>query len=905
MDLCGQQDRMRQTKNKQISIKIFSCFLVIVFVTALICCNPSAKKGSHLIRLMDGLAEKNIIQSPLKNIITKFNFVEENLTGKWTYLPELSSQNQEIWGTSSGYPILGNHDSEFPEGMNLQNDGQYVEYLSTGKNQKIGWRWIGTGETLDLRGFDGYDKSKRGIILDKDNSFRFEKLFPKGDLILDLYLVNSDWKKTQPRLTVSINGSDSEELVIARKKWFRVRKKLTLGKYTITIKLRDTNTPDALKTHLVLGQVKMTGTSDTLLLTHPRQQNRLEPGGEFIFRYYTYAALPGQKIRAVRPELLYLYNIRNKYLLHDSGTEPNPFSIKKKIPFNEYSLNCLAAPPKSEFGVDVKIPPNAVLEFGYGILKEFKNRESKQSIQFRLVLKQSDNEETLFDKTISWATTKNILREKIDLSPYAGKRMRVFFQTNDSSPKTKKENSSTIVPVWVNPIIYQIPKQRQANIILISLDTVRPDHLSSYGYGKNTSPFIDRLAAESVLFKNTYSTTSWTLPGHISLLTSLNCLHHQVYFPLQKMSPDTPILADILRTKQYYCAAFTGGGYLSETYGFSKGFDTYQEIKLHGDQAIRLDEAERLAELASRWLEDNKDKKFFLFLHTYQPHDPYANMSPAGKEFLDKDAEWDRVKMETLFAGKGRFHTQLSEKARQNIIGLYDGEIKYTDRYFVRPILDKLKKLGLYEKSLIILTSDHGEEFYDHEAWLHDHSLYNEGIKIPLIMKFPDAEHKGIRIEETARITDILPTILDQMSIKTGPLQLDGASLLPLLKGKEKVQRTFITDLALRDFEMAPTVISMNKNNFKFILNKKVSSPHVKRLVRNFDGSQIELYDLEKDPKETKNLAANITYREMCFEFLDKINRLYEQANLMKKERDEIILDQSLRERLKALGYIK
>lgn len=895
---------MIQTMNEQIPKKNCACFLLLVLLVGSICCDSSGKKGSRLIRIIDIISEKNIVQSPLKNIIEKFNFVEEDITGKWAYLPDLSSQDQEIWGTSSGYPILGNHESEFPEGMKLLNDAQEVEYLSGGKKQKTGWRWIGTSETLDLRGFKGYDKTRRGIILNAENSFRFEKLLPKGNLVLDLYLVNSDWQNTQPRLTVSFNGSDTEELVITQKKWFRIRKKLDLGRYTIAIKYSDTKEQNVSETHVVLGQVKMTGTSDILLLTHPRQQERSEPQGDFHFQYYTYFALPG-KIRAVQSEIQYLYNIRNKFPLYDSGTGSNPFSIKKKITFNEYAYNCLTAPPESEFKMDLNIPPNAVLEFGYGILNEFKNRVSDQSIQFRLLVERSDKEETLFSKTINWETTKDIIQEKIDLSPFAGSKVRLSFQTNDPNPGSKKENSPSIVPVWVNPLIYQVQETDQTNIILISLDTVRPDHLGCYGYQRNTSPAIDRLATDSVLFKNSYSTTSWTLPGHVSLLTALDCRNHQVYFPLQKMSPDVLTLADILRTEQFYCAAFTGGGYLSETYGFSKGFDAYQEIKLHGDRAIRLDEAERLAQLASRWLEDNKDKNFFLFLHTYQPHDPYANLSPSGREFLEEDAEWDQVIMEPLFKGKGRFDTQLSEKAKQNIIALYDGEIKYTDVYFVQPILDKLKELGLYEKSLIILTSDHGEEFFDHEAWLHDHSLYDEGIRIPLIVKLPDAEYKGSQIENIVRITDIVPTILDQMRIKTNDKRFDGTSLLSLIQRKEKTQRTFVSDLALREFEMAPTVISINKDNFKFILNKKISSPYTKRLVRNFDGSQIELYDLEKDPKETRNLAANIAYREMCFELLDNINRLYERANLITKERDEVTLDQSLRERLKALGYIK
>ncbi len=898
-----------QFKSKPISIKIFVCFISLAILVGSITCDSSSKNESRIIRIIDSLSEENIIQSPLRNVIEKFNYVEENITGKWSYIPDLSSANQEIWGTSSSHPILGNHEAEFPEGIKLLKDGRDVEYLSGDKKQKIGWRWIGTGETLDLREFKGYDKTRRGIILDENNSFLFEKLLPKGNFILDLYLVNDEWKTKQPKLTITFNGDDAEELVISRKKWFRIRKKLPLGRYTIAIEYSDTDGQSVSNKPVLLGQVKMTGTSDILLLTQPRKDVHSVPQGEFLFQYHTYAALPEKNIKAVRPEIHYLYNMRNKFPLHDASNESRSSAIKKKIAFDEYSFNCLAAPPESEFQMDVKIPPDAnfILEFGYGILNEFRNRDSELPIQFRLLLNRSDSikKETLFSKTIDWTTTKDVIQERIDLSPYAGSKVKLSFLTNELSSRTEDEKFPPIIPVWVNPLIYQIEKTARTNIVLISLDTVRPDHLGCYGYDKNTSPTIDSFAADSVLFKEVYSTTSWTLPGHVSLLTSMDCLNHQVYFPLQKMSPDAPTLADILRTRQFYCAAFTGGGYLSETYGFSKGFDSYQEIKLHGDQAIRFDEAERLAELASGWLEENQDKSFFLFLHTYQPHDPYANLSPIGKEFLDENAEWEHVKMESLFEGKGRFDTQFSANEIQNIIALYDGEIKYTDVFFVQPILNKLKELGLYENSLIIITSDHGEEFFDHEAWLHDHSVYNEGIKIPLIIKFPGGEHKGKRIDNTARITDILPTILDHLSIKTRNPQFDGTSLIPLIKGKEKTQRSAISDLALREFELAPSVLSIKKDNFKFILNEKISSPYIKRIVRNFDGSQIELYDLKNDPLETKNLAANIAYRDMCFELLDNINRLYEQTDAMKRERDEVTLDQSLRERLKALGYIK
>jgi arylsulfatase A-like enzyme len=899
------QDVTMHVINELIPKKISSCILSLVILLVCVNCDSTGKKDARLIRIIDKISEENVARSPLKNIIEKFNFVEEEISGKWTYLPDLSSKDQEIWGASSGYPIVGNHEAEFPEGIELLRNDKKVKYLSGKKRQKSGWRWIGTSESLDLRNYSGYDKTRRGIILNSENSFKFEKLFSQGELILDLLLVNPDWENIRPSLEVIFNGSDAEELVISRQQYFRIRKKLDMGRHTIEIKFSETNTPNASKSSIALGLVKMTGLSDILLLTLPRQQDRKEPHGDYIFRYYTYKALPG-RTKAVDRIIQYLYNFRNKFPLYDSESGPNPFNVKKKITFNEYAYNCLAAPPESEFHIDLNIPPNGkyVLEFGYGILNEFKNMLPERSIQFRLAIDRGGEKAILFDDTISWVTTKEIVKERADLSLYAGDKIRLSFQTQNADSNVKKKNPP-VLPVWVNPLIYQVHETEQTNVILISLDTVRPDHLGCYGYPRNTSPATDQLAADGVLFRNSYSTTSWTLPAHVSLLTALDCRNHQVYFPLQKMSPDLLTLADILKTESIYCTAFTGGGYLSESYGFSKGFDSYQEIRLHGNQAIRFDEAERLAQLAAGWLENNKDKKFFLFLHTYQPHDPYANFSPSGKEFLAENAEWDQIKMELLFNGKGRFDAQISDKTKQNIIDLYDGEIKYTDLFFVRPILDKLKELGLYKKSLIILTSDHGEEFYDHKAWLHDHSIYDEGIRIPLIVKLPDNEFAGRQIENIVRITDIFPTILDQMRIESNDTPIDGTSLFPLLHGKEKTHRTFVSDLALREFETAPTVISLNKDNFKFILNKKITSPYTKSVVRNFDGAQIELYDLENDPKETKNLAANIAYRQMSFDLIVQINRLYERADSITKNRDEVTMDQSLRERLRALGYIK
>jgi arylsulfatase A-like enzyme len=442
------------------------------------------------------------------------------------------------------------------------------------------------------------------------------------------------------------------------------------------------------------------------------------------------------------------------------------------------------------------------------------------------------------------------------------------------------------------------------NIVLISLDTVRPDYLGCFGYPKDTSPNIDRFAEDAVLFLNAYSTASWTLPAHISLMTSLNCLHHQVYYPYEKMDAENFTFSEILRGRDFYTAAFTGGGFLSSTYGFAKGFDEYQELRSHNKEAIRSDEAEYLARQSVDFITKNKGKRFFLFLHTYQPHDPYNNPSPTGKKFLPDDPKWREVSLVDLFKKTGRFNHSFSDKEKRNIAALYEGEIGYTDEVYVKPVIARLKQLKIYDKTMIILLSDHGEEFYDHEAYLHDHSLYEEAIKIPLIIKFPYSRNKGKKIKNIVRITDVLPTILEEANIAADIYKFDGESLLPIIKGIEKKNRNFLCDLALRGLK-APKIITMNRGNFKFILNEKVASPYVKKVVEAFADFKIELYDLEKDPRETVNLAKQKLYHKMCVDFLKEIQAIYKDARRKSEKKNKVIMDKSLIEKLKALGYIE
>ncbi|MFW6128725.1 MAG: sulfatase [Candidatus Aminicenantaceae bacterium] len=866
-------------------------------------------KKIQLYRFIDHISEDNVKESPLENIIKNFKLIKEKAINKWKYIPELSTSSIEMWAFTTSHQILGNPHERELEDINLFSNDEEVNFSYTFASKKTSWNWYDANEKLDLNQYEGYDKDERGVVIPEGNSFEFEKFLPEGNITIDFHIVNKQWKKYKPEFNVTFNNKIIKKIKVTNRNWYRIRTKTPMGNYLIGLKPVNPGAKNQTNDEhcVTLGLVRMVASSDIVFLSQPRK-NKLNPNEQnYQFHYRTPRILSEGKKNLSRQMYLYLYQLKGKHPIYDSGIKENPLSIKKKITIGEHTYNIIIAPSKSAYQIPLKIPSKAFLEFGYGILNESPIKDSNEVFKFQILLNRSSESKVLFDKKICWDDQKGFLYQTIDLSEYSGKKGKLSFITEKAEVNKKDKNTPPVVPLWVNPLIYTKQEQQSMNVILISLDTLRADHVGCYGYHRDTSPNLDQFAKDSVVFKNTFSTTSWTLPAHISMLTSLNSLNHQVYYPQQKMDKDVYTMADFLRVNQFYCAGLTGGGYLSSKYGFSKGFDTYYGVRLYGDKSIRFDEAELMGKLATDWLSQNKDKKFFLFIHTYQPHDPYINPSHLGQAFVSKDAKWKKVNLGNIFKGDvNRYNVEFSEKEKQNIVDLYDGEIKYTDFVLVKPILDKLKELGIYENSLIIITSDHGEELYDHKAWLHDHNIYNEGIKIPLIIKFPRSLFKGTVIHKTANITDIFPTVLDQMDIHLKTNIFDGKSLFPLIQGKEEKERTFMTDLAIRNIDQEPpTLISTNDGNYKLILNKTITSPYAKEKCVEVGGSQIELYDMNKDPGETINLAGDRSYRGLCFRLLNKINDYYKKADWKKQKKETVVLDEALRERLKSLGYIK
>jgi len=894
---------MTKVKRKIIIFFIFTFFLCY--------CKSKIKvfeiKEGQLFRFIDHLEKKNIIETPLKDLMKNFELIEEDLTGKWTYLPEVSNSKFDAWGVSTKFPILGINENQKPEGMELLKENKVVKFFNENHERDEYWKWIKVNKIVNLSGHKNYSGKWRGVILRKNEPLNLEVFFSDSEIIIDIVAVNPNVETFIPTLKVYLNDIFIKEFPISRKKFYRIREKVKIGKYRLKLEYSDSNHKNipVENRYIVIGMIKISSPKDAILLFHKKEKPKLhELKNKYKVKYY---AILEQKVSFLQQRgILKLFDIRNKYDINDYNIKSNPYHIKKKVPFKESQINILFSPPRSEYKFDLRISTDSILEFGCGIFERNFEREGNE-VNFIVILESEKEKKILFSKNLN--PFKNIKdREipiyKINLSPFKNKKIKLSFITK----REEIGKTSRIEPAfWFNPIIYSLEdsKKEKPNVILISIDTLRADHLSCYGYRRATSPNIDKLAKDGVLFFNCYSSTSWTLPAHISLLTSLNSYYHQVYFPFQKMDEKLITLADMLRNNNYFCVAFTGGGYLSATYGFAKGFDVYKEFKIKGNISLRYDEVELLSKDVLNWLNNNKNKKFFLFLHTYQPHDPYANLSPAGKLFLNKKYKWNQINLGELFNREenDRFLTNFTLEEKENIIALYDGEIRYTDEYFIKPLISKLKSLNLYDNTLIILTSDHGEEFYDHKAWLHDHSLYNEAIKIPLIIKFPLYKFQGKTIKQTVRLIDIAPSILNYLKIKYSHFNLEGTSFINLLNDK-KDNRIVICDLALRKFrELYPTVISLIKGDLKLIIHKKIISPYVEKICSDFNGYKIELYNIKKDPKETINLAKRKEYQKTVKELINIVESYYK--TFKKPETPEIDLDKDLKQRLKALGYIK
>jgi arylsulfatase A-like enzyme/tetratricopeptide (TPR) repeat protein len=402
-------------------------------------------------------------------------------------------------------------------------------------------------------------------------------------------------------------------------------------------------------------------------------------------------------------------------------------------------------------------------------------------------------------------------------------------------------------------------RPKPVNVLLISLDTLRPDHLGCYGYKDILTPTIDNLAGEGVLFEDALTSVPLTLPSHTSMLTGLYPISHGVRDNGTFILRDQfTTLAEVLKAREYATGAFVGSFILDSRYGLAQGFDIYNDEMGSDTGVSAFAPAERPAEAVRRpaceWLERTLEP-FLAFVHYYDPHIPYEPPAP----------------YDSLYPGRP-----------------YDGEIAYSDRE-VGEVLDVLKQRGILDRTLVVLVSDHGEGLGAHDEIAHGILMYDTTMKVVLIVR-PPREHEvsraitaSRRVNQVAELVDIMPTILDLLGIDVD-IEFDGRSIVPLLVGRSLPPKNCYMETLYPYFSHRWSPLrGLRFNKWKYIL-----------------APEPEIYNVDKDPMESTNLYATETERaEQLRENLEVI-----AARESSGPSVEINLSVEERRKLQALGYV-
>jgi arylsulfatase A-like enzyme len=453
------------------------------------------------------------------------------------------------------------------------------------------------------------------------------------------------------------------------------------------------------------------------------------------------------------------------------------------------------------------------------------------------------------------------------------------------------------------------PKPKQApaespNVLLISIDTLRPDHLGSYGYHRKTSPRFDKLASEGVLYENHISSTSWTLPAHAALFSSLLDSVHGCIETNKKLPEGISTLAEVFAKAGYKTAGFFSGPYLHPAFGLGQGFQHYENCTSYA-RAIDTAPAKKWAMDAGvmrkshrditnpivyaafkKWFDQNRGSRFFMFIHMWDVHFDFIPPPPYDKMF---DPDYTGTVTGADFFFDPAINAKMPKRDLEHLIALYDGEIAWTDHHLGK-ILDDLENAGLLDKTVVAVTSDHGTEFFEHGNKSHRQTLFDEVIRIPLVIRYPASLPRGVRVNTQTHLIDVAPTLVELAGLP--PMSgIMGRSLMPgALNQTSTSTPESITVSEL--FSVGRRIRAIRTLQWKF-------TDHMNLKLRYY-------VNLEKDPHETRlrtDLAGDPGRK-----YLDRYRRVSRDLTEWRKrtasKSDRSTIPDDVLEQLKSLGYI-
>lgn len=451
----------------------------------------------------------------------------------------------------------------------------------------------------------------------------------------------------------------------------------------------------------------------------------------------------------------------------------------------------------------------------------------------------------------------------------------------------------------------EAPSKPRPNVILVVVDALRADHLGSYGFDGDVSPNIDALADESVLFERCIAGSPWTSPSVATMFTSLHLQNHCAGLGNNQfceeaadsdewstLSGEAITMAEIYRLAGYETVGFVGNYILKSKFGFAQGFDLFIEpegVKRH------VAEDELMFQAARRWLHERRSEKpFFLYLHLMDVHAPYR-VNPddlaaiRGSTSLGSDRPLTAEEVEARPGHLGALIRWPDEETSARLLPwreAYAAGVRRLDRR-LGLFFEHLNEQGLFENSILVFTSDHGEEFLEHGAWEHGRTLYETALHVPLLIRLPGLEDGARRFASTVSLVDLLPTLLGACGIVLDRLPMQGRNLVPLLSdpASQEPRWAFATGIPER-----PSRVAAQDDRLKLILDLE-------------DGSSA-LYDLAADPRELRDLSAS--QPDLLRAARGKIDEHLEVLRDYPSYRPvRTTLDEQDRERLRSLGYVQ
>ncbi|MBI5507540.1 MAG: sulfatase [Deltaproteobacteria bacterium] len=454
-------------------------------------------------------------------------------------------------------------------------------------------------------------------------------------------------------------------------------------------------------------------------------------------------------------------------------------------------------------------------------------------------------------------------------------------------PRPKADN--------VTPKAVKLPAGDTAplGLIVITVDTLRADYLSSYGHARILTPSFDRLASGGILFKQAISQASTTTPSHASIMTSLYLQDHNVYTNFEAVGDAARTLAEVMAGRGFNTFGIVNMNHLNpEVSNLGQGFETFVK-------SGNMRRAGPTVDKTLEWLDKNGEQPFFAWIHFTDVHTPYNPPPPYDRFYYDDDerdpAKRSLAKIWHLLPSHMTDHPFFQRWLEgitdsEWVMAQYQGAVTYVDDEFGR-LLDRLEQMGLLERTAIVLTADHGESLGEHDIYYTHTGLYEPTIHVPLITYFPGAGRQGVQVRDVVESVDIMPTVLEYFDIPV-PKGAHGRSLWPLIRGEVQPERVALSEHAGRN------LVVLRTDRYKYI--KQLRTVHLQPSYPWVEGRE-ELYDLKADPLERRDLARDqnevmrVFRKELDRRRGDRLNLQVGAAELT----DETV------EVLRAMGYVR